>query len=156
MATKRRAKNARKARTGSSVTEKQVPLAVVAVGIVLIAVSGAMNAGPEGAVEAILVAHGMATVNVLFALGACFLTAKLMGVSFGLVGPACLKLTAVCVILTGLSMLMPWIGWFFGLVLDAVLLMWFFEPELLEVFVLATVILLMRWLLVILAVMGSA
>ena len=141
------------ARTDTPATEVKIPVAMLVLGLLIEAVRSSSVGGAEGALGALLGTAAFTAISVLFSLGACFITAKIMGISFGFVGPACLKLAAIAVFPAAIAMLLPGFGWILAVVLYWSLLMWFFDLELVEAFVLVVVLRLMWWTAAGLAIM---
>jgi hypothetical protein len=86
---------------------------------------------------------------------ACFITAKLMGISFGELRSACVKLAAIFTFPGAVALIIPVtpLAWLVSIILYFGLLIWFFELEGWEPVVCAVVIWLVRLAATIIATM---
>jgi hypothetical protein len=106
----------------------QIPLVLIVLGLIIYGIGGFNRTGTNGAaaqVSGVLMAAGIGTAVMIFA---AFVTASLVGVSFGELGPAALKLAAIYIFPASIASLIP-----FGILLAFFiwlgLLMWLFELE---------------------------
>ena len=113
----------------SDFSEVKAPLILLVVGAVTSIVYGIV------AVEDVSVGLSVAGVvlntalSVAFAIPACIIVAKILGVSFGFLNTAVLKLAALSVFPAAIGMIIPGIGSWVALALYFGLLEWFFELE---------------------------
>lgn len=138
-------------------TEDKTALALLVIGIVVLAVFGVMQAGAVGAVLLLVIYLVYAVVSVVLGVAAAFATAYLMGASFGLVSSAILKLAGIIVFTSAIAVAVPF-GGLLGLVAYILLLMWMFELEFMELVVFTLVLWAMRFVvgLALLAMIAAA
>ena len=111
--------------------EVKYPLILLIVGLVLFLLYGLIKGGFSGA-GMILGTVGLQLVMGLpLAVLACFLTAKILSIDFGLLHTAILKLAAAFVFpaAVGVMLPVPLLGWLVSLVLYWAMLEKFFELE---------------------------
>jgi hypothetical protein len=119
--------------------DKQIPLALMGVGVLVLVAQGLFFAGAAGAgatLAALAVVTAIGTAIMVFA---AIVTARLIGASFGELGSAVLKFAAIYVFAAALGSLIP----FGGIVVFFVslgLLMWLFELEMMHAVVFAVVL----------------
>lgn len=128
--------------TKSDPKDNLYPLGLLAAGLVIMGGMAAFRAGPAGlAVE--LAATGVyLAIMVVVGLAACFLAAKLMGIQYGTLGSASLKLAAIFIFPGAVSLLIPWacLSWLVSLVIYWGLIEWLFELNPVETVVTVLVI----------------
>jgi hypothetical protein len=139
--------------TAEDASEFKIPLILLLSGLAIIAAYGLVMAGPQGAMA--FITGQMVTLMIMIPLGivACFLTAKLMGISFGLIRTACVKLAAIFTLPSAIALLIPWtpVAWLASVILYLGLLTWLFELDGWEPVVCAVVIWLVRLAALVLA-----
>ena len=137
-------------------TEDKVALVLVILGVIMLGAYGIMDSDGSGGLILLLVYGVYAVVSVVAGVAAAFATAWMLGASFGFVGPAILKLSAIIVFSTAVSVVVPF-GGLLGLLVYVGLLVWFFELSPFEVFVFVLVLAGLRFVLAIgLAMMLAA
>ena len=119
---------------------------LVGIGVAIFVVYGFVHAGAEGAATVFTALSVNLTIGVVLGVIACFITAKLMDISFGSLNSAMFKLAAIFLFPTAVSMLFPWVAvaWLVSFVLYFGLLTWLFELEGSEPIVCAVVIWVVR------------
>ena len=122
----------------------QIPIVLIILGFLIWAYVGFRLAGVAGPVIAMAVIGVGAVVGTGLMIAAAFLTAGLIGVSFGELGPAALKLAAIYLFPSAVGSLIPF-GGLLAIFLWLALLMWLFELEMLQAIVFAIVLFLIRW-----------
>jgi hypothetical protein len=106
--------------------ERKVPLALLVLGLLILVTGGFAVAGVRGGMGALVGRALLLAVDLPFTLGAMFLTAYLLDISFGEFGPAVLKIAGVSVLASALFDVgdragHPILGWVVGLVASLVL-----------------------------------
>ncbi len=139
-------------------TEKAIPAVLLAAGLITFVIAGFVVGGLETAGG--VVVYVLLRVFFVVALGipACFLAARLLGTSFGLLHTAVLKLAAIAVLPPAVGMLIPFTGEWVGWILYFALLEWLFELEFYEAVVFTLVLFAMQILALVLMaryVMGA-
>ena len=120
--------------------EVKIPAALLGIALVVFVGYGFYTAGAAGAAMALVALGIQLVIGVVLAIIACFITAKLMGISFGPIGTASLKLAAIFAFPAAVSLFIPLVGWLVALFLYFGLLAWLFDLEGMEVVVCAIVI----------------
>jgi hypothetical protein len=117
----------------------QIPLVLVVLGFLLFAITGYRLSGAGG--PAVMMAYiGVATVlGTILMIAAAFVTAKLIGASFGELSTASLKLAAIYIFPAAIGSLMPF-GGFLAFFIWLGLLLWLFELEVYQAVVFAIVL----------------
>jgi hypothetical protein len=126
--------------------ELHVPLALLFGGVLLFAFAAYRVAGSDGA-GAVLPPLAMSTaVGVALMLVGAFITAKLIGVSFGSLPSACMKLAAVYIFpsAVGAAVNVAGLSWLISIVLYLGLLVYLFEFELKEAMIFAGVMIVIK------------
>ena len=124
--------------------EVTVPVALLAVGLVLFAVAGLLLGGAVGAGVYLLMVAVQLVVGVPLGILACFITARILQGSFGYLNTAILKLAAIFVFCGAVAAVVPYVGWLISLPVYWGLLAWLFELEVAEVVVLTIVLWVVR------------
>ena len=126
--------------------ERLIPAILLAVGLAVFVVYGFVAGGATGAVAVLLLVGVQLTLAVVLGLVACAIVAKVLATSFGYLGSATLKLAAVILFPSALTILIPSapLAWAVSLILFLSLLVWLFDLEPLELIVCAVVIWLVR------------
>ena len=127
--------------------ENLIPLVLAVLALVVFTIYGAVKAGPAGAGTVVAFVGLQVLVGVPLAILSFFIAARILGISFGFIGPACKKLVAVYTFPAAVALLIPVPGldWLVSLGLYAWLLAWLFELDFLEFVVTAVVMMLVRW-----------
>lgn len=140
-------------RMGAS-RERQIPLILIGVGLVLSAIGAMRRLGPAGTPLALAVLIGAAVLGTGLMLVAAFVTASLINASFGELKSAILKLAAIYLFPSSLFAVFPlWVGFVLSGTLSFCLLLWLFDLEMREARIFTAVELVVE-LLVILAIAG--
>jgi hypothetical protein len=77
------------------------PAILLAIGLLLLAASTAVAAGPGGSVAALLLVTLKVVLTIPVTIGAMYVAAWILGISFGTVGTAVLKMVAIDVFVLG-------------------------------------------------------
>jgi hypothetical protein len=113
--------------------ERQIPLALIGSGLVLAAVGIMWKLGPSRLPLALAALACTTLLGAALMLIAAFLTAWMIGASFGEMRSAILKLAAVYVLPTSLDAALPlWVAFIVTGVVSLLLLMWLFDLEMRE------------------------
>src|SRR5258705_12352879 len=105
----------------SAPKDVQIPLTLIVVAFLLFALAGYRVAGPRGPAIAMAGVGVAAVIGTALMLAAAFVTASMIGVSFGELGPAALKLAAIYLFPAAVGTLLPYAG-FFALIIWLALL----------------------------------
>lgn len=127
----------------------QIPLTLIVVAFLLFGLAGYRAAGPTGPATAMAAVGVAAVVGTLLMLGAAFVTAQMLSISFGELGPAVLKLAAIYLFPAAAGTLLPF-GGLFALVIWFALLLWLFDLEVYQAVVFAIILFVVNWLTAIL------
>jgi hypothetical protein len=135
--------------------EIKIPLALLLAGLAIIAGYALLIAGPELAMAVVTLQMVLLLIMIPLGIVACFITAKLMGISFGELRSACVKLAAIFTFPGAVALIIPVtpLAWLVSIILYFGLLIWFFELEGWEPVVCAVVIWLVRLAATIIATM---
>src|SRR5688572_30040446 len=82
--------------------EWKFPLILLVCGLILAVGGTGLAAGPLGAVASLLFTMISLLTSIPIAVGALYAAARLLGISFGNIGPAMLKLAAITVFVNGI------------------------------------------------------
>jgi hypothetical protein len=136
----------------ASVWEWKVPLALLLVGLTVLAL-GTTTAEASSGLAATLLGMAMILVlHVALTIGAMYLTARLLGVSFGLLKTAVLKLAAITVFTLSLNQVGDWLGqpllgWLVAVAVSLYLFSYCFDLDFLETLLAVVVITVIRFAL---------
>ena len=133
----------------SAPKDVQIPLTLIVAAFLLFALAGYRVAGPSGPAAAMAAVGVAAVIGTALMLAAAFVTASMIGVSFGELGPAALKLAAIYLFPAAVGTLLPY-GGFFALVIWLALLLWLFDLEVYQAVVFAIILFVVNWLTAIL------
>ena len=122
----------------------QIPIALIIVGFLIWAFVGYRMMGTAGPAIALAVVGVGAVIGTALMIAAAFLTAKLLGMSFGELGPAVLKLAAIYLFPAAVGSLFPF-GVLIAMILWFALLLWLFEIEVFQAVVFVIVLFVVRW-----------
>ena len=127
--------------------EIKIPLALIAVSVVLYVVYGLTVGGGGGVGFALQVLLVTALIGVPLGVVACMIVAKLLSIGFGDARTAALKLAAIFLFPGAVALFLPGgIDWLIATGLYLVLLLWLLELESgVELVVMVLVIALVRW-----------
>jgi hypothetical protein len=117
--------------------EKQIPLVLTFIGLVIWVIVGMSKFG-VGPGTMILIVAIDASVRTVLLVGAAFVTAQMLGVSFGDLGAAWLKFAAVVVLPGAIGAAIPF-GGIVGMVIAFGLLLWLFDLEVYQAAVFAII-----------------
>lgn len=131
--------------------EVTIPAVLLGIALAVFVGYGFYAAGAAGAGVVLMAVGVQLVIGVLLAIIACFITAKVMGISFGPLGSASLKLAAIFTFPAAVSLFIPVVGWLAALILYFALLAWLFDLEAFEAVVCAVVIWVVRMLAVLVA-----
>ena len=124
----------------------KLPALMIVVGVLILAVIGYSRAGEE-AIGPVLSAIAMMTViNVVLGLFGLMITASILGVSFGPISSATLKLAATVILPLAIAEPIPYFGWLVAMVLYFAMLAWLFDLDPNEAMICAIVLWLIRFL----------
>jgi len=137
-------------------TEGPAPIALLVLGILVFVAYGFWGAGIEGAQAIGLLVGLHLAFGVALGLAGCFLTAHLMGASFGYLNTAIIKLAAVAVFPNAVSLVIPYVGWLVAALLYWGLLACLFDLDLTELLVLVVVLWILRFVGAFLVVVTAA
>jgi hypothetical protein len=113
--------------------ERGIPVALIVVGVILAAIGTTWKFGFSRLPLAMAALAGTTLLGTALMLVAAFLTAWMIGVSFGELRSAILKLAAVYILPTSLDAALPlWLAFIVTAVVSLLLLMWFFDLEMRE------------------------
>lgn len=118
-------------------TEAKIGAALFVVGAVGLEVIAASNAGAIGLFFAIAIYGVFIAVSVILGVAAAFITAAVLGASFGEIKSAIIKLAGIIAFSSLISVTIG-IGWVSGLAFGG-LAMWLFELDYVEVVVFSVV-----------------
>jgi hypothetical protein len=121
----------------------QIPIVLILVGFLIWAFVGYRMMGTAGPAIVLAVIGVGAVIGTAIMIAAAFLTAKLLGMSFGELGPAILKLAAIYLFPAAVGSLFPF-GVLLALVLWFALLLWMFEIEVFQAIVFVIVLFVVR------------
>ena len=123
-------------------SELRTPLILLLIGVAIYVTTAFLGAGPGGVVIAMLLVALQITIAVVLGIPALLITAKLVGVEFGYLQTAVVKLSAIFVFPSAVAALIPLtpIAWLVSLVLYLGLLSKLFDLEAGEAVVCAIVI----------------
>jgi hypothetical protein len=128
--------------------DRRAPYALLIAGVTIILGNTLIHHGPVDAIAA----FGWLAIWMIIGVGAmaiaCLITARLLGTSFGELGGAVLKLAAIFVLPTAVTVsgyLSPWWSTVISTALYFGLLLWLFDLEVYEAAVFTLVMLLIRW-----------
>jgi hypothetical protein len=110
--------------------ERKIPLIMIAAGLALYLLAAFMHAGPSGVLPTLLAVLVVAVVQTAVLIGAAFIVAAMMSVSFGDVQSAILKFAGITLASGGLASVISFGGNFVALFIFLGLVMWLFELEL--------------------------
>lgn len=113
----------------SDFSEVKAPVILLVVGAVISIVYGIVAVDDSSVGASVVGVLLNIALSVAFALPACFIVAKILGVSFGFLNTAVLKLAALSVFPAAIGMIIPGIGGWVALALYFGLLEWFFELD---------------------------
>lgn len=127
-------------------TEVKAPALLLGIGVIIQVIAGFVGGGGTGAAAVLLAVVIIIALRLALALPACYLTAKIMNTGFGYLSTAILKLAAIAVFPSAVSMLIPIpvINWLIAVAIYFGLIMWLFQVEFFEAFILTVVIWLMN------------
>ena len=132
-----------------SLKERQAPYAMLIAGVAIVVGWGLMH--QRSVLDAVALLGWLAIAIILgvaLMLLGCFVTAKLLGTSFGELRTALLKLAAIFVFPSAIGWLLP--PWYSTLVATGLyfaLLLWLFDLEVYEAAVFSLVMIAIRWLI---------
>jgi hypothetical protein len=109
-------------------TERQIPLALIGVGLVLYGVAALVHAGTAGVVPVLLAVTIGGAVQTILLITAAFLVATILNVSFGDFRSAVLKFAGAALASGGVGAIIPFWGFAAAGVFLA-LILWLFELE---------------------------
>ena len=117
--------------------EFKIPVVLLAVGLTSIIAFAFVFGGPYGLLIALLLLTVQTVVGVAILLAACFVAARLLGIYFGPVSTAVLKLTAIFIFICGAAVwLLAWASLYLALaailgvfLIFYALLAWLFDLE---------------------------
>lgn len=117
----------------SSVTfsEFVAPLALLVAGLLLFGFGAFMQAGAGTAAQVMAIVFIVAAVQTVVGIGAAYLTAAMIGTSFGELRTAFVKLAGIIVFSSAIAFLIPF-GGIVSLFVYFGLLLWLFELEMYE------------------------
>ena len=118
----------------------KIPAVLLGVGVVLYLIYGMYRGGVAGLGAMAVALPVQLLIQVALGVVACLLTVKIIGAAFGYVGSAILKLAAVAVFPSAVSIYIPYVGWIVSLLLYWGLLEWLFELEVMETITLVVVL----------------
>lgn len=129
-------------------TEVKIPLGLIALSMVLLVVSAAVDDDAEGFGAHLLALLVVAAVQVAISLVACFIAAGLAGIAYGLLKTAIIKLTAIILVAGALDTLLPLPGLIGSLVIFIstwyVLLWWLFDLDSSDIWITIAVLIVIR------------
>lgn len=125
--------------------ERQIPSALIAVGLAMYAIAAIAFAGPRGVPPTLLAVSIGAAVQTALLIAAALIVGSLLSVGFGTMRSAALKFAAVSLVSGGISALVPG-GWIIALFVFLGLVVWLFEIEMTYAVVLTVVYFLVTWL----------
>ena len=108
--------------------EKQIPMALNAVGTGIIVLSAIIKQGSSSISHALTVAMLGGAIQTVLLIAAAFLVAMMLKVSFGELNSAILKFCGITMFCWGLRLILP-MGGFLNLFVFLGLVMWLFELE---------------------------
>lgn len=134
----------------------KVPLALIVLGFLLLFVVVWRMPARVSIGEVIVRVAVQTVAEVVLMLVGALITAKLIGASFGAMGPAILKLAAIAVFpgALGAAIGIPGISWVISVALYFILLVYLFELDTKEALIFAGVMILIRILVVFLFARG--
>ncbi|MCC5831101.1 MAG: hypothetical protein JJU36_16790 [Phycisphaeraceae bacterium] len=109
--------------------EFKIPLAMLLFAVGLYALSGYMEAGQEGVGHVILALALILAIRLPIGILGCYLCVALLGVSFGRLTTALLKLSATLLFPSAVASFLPFGGFLVVLVGYFFLLSWFFDLD---------------------------
>lgn len=118
--------------------EYKIPSACFGAGLLIIIGEAFMGGGADEATLSFLAIIVGLGIRIFFGIIACFITAKLLGVSFGELTSAIVKLAAAFTLPGAIEGFIPG-GWILGLILYYVMMMKFFDLTFFEAFVMAII-----------------
>ncbi len=129
--------------------EYKIPAGMLVVGLGLLLLRAGLGAGEDPFwAEALYILLGLA-VSVAIAVPVCFLAASLLGVSFGLLSSAVLKLAGIFAVTSAIRAFVPFFGGIISLAVYLSLLVLLFELEWFEALVYAILLWLVNVLVVV-------
>ena len=87
--------------------EIKIPLALLLAGLAIIAGYAFLIAGPGLAMAVVTLQMVLLLIMIPLGIVACFITAKLMGISFGELRSACVKLAAIFTFPGAVALIIP-------------------------------------------------
>lgn len=124
--------------------EDKAALVLLVLGFVALGGYGISAAGAGGAAMILLIYGIYAIISVVAGVAAAFITASILGASFGLFGSAVLRLAGIIVFTSAIAVAIPF-GGLLSLIVYIGLLMWLFELDPMEVLVFTIILWLMRF-----------
>ena len=112
-------------------TEVKIPLVLLVAGLIILLVYGLIAGGTVGVGKVLLSILAELAIGVPLAIVACFMAAKMMGIDFGLLHTAMLKLASAFIfpVAVGVIIPIPVIGWLVPLLLYWLMLEKFFDLD---------------------------
>jgi hypothetical protein len=121
--------------------EATIPFAMLTIAAILCVAFGFYAAGPKGPNIALMLVGTHMVIGVVLGVIGCSITASIMGISFGYLYTAILKLAAIYALPTAISLFIPYyVGWIVAFVLYFAMLAWLFDLEGKEITICAGVI----------------
>jgi hypothetical protein len=156
---RRRRKRARKHRAEPSYPaspwEWKIPLALFVIGVIVLVAGAALldSASPSATVLGIAL---LLVVNVPLTIAAMYLAANWLGLAFGYLHTAILKLAAISVFTTSLDQLGSWLGqpllgWLAAIAISFYLFSYFFDLDFNETLLAVVAITAIQWVLLLIA-----
>lgn len=108
--------------------ERQIPLALIGLGVALYVVAAFVRTGAAGVGPTLVAVLIAGAVQTAILIGAAFLLATVLNISFGDVGSALLKFAGAALVSGAVGALIPW-GGIIALFVFLGLIMWLFELE---------------------------
>ena len=108
--------------------ERQIPLALIGLGLALYVVAAFVRAGAAGVGPTLLAVMIGGVVQTVILVATAFLLATVLSISFGNVGSAILKFAAAALVSGAVAALIPF-GGIVALFVFLGLIMWLFELE---------------------------
>ncbi len=136
----------------TSVWEWKIPLGLLAAGVALLVIHGLATAGPKGAAVVFLSVGLVLLIYLPITIGAMFIAAPLVDLTFGELGPAVAKMAGIYVLTVAIldvatTISHPILGWLAALVVSLALFARAFELTLFDAIKAVLVIGLVRGLL---------
>jgi hypothetical protein len=119
--------------------DSTIPTVLIVIAFILIAIAGYRMGGADGPLQAIMILSIASLITTTLMIFAAFITASLIGVSFGELRTASLKLSAIYLFSTALALFIPY-GGILIFFLWLGLLMWLFELEVYQAVVFSIVL----------------